>query len=139
MTALRASDVIHVADPATSATASDAADKRSAPRRRVLKGAVAAYNDRHCTIPCIVRDISATGARIRSDGTLTIPDSFELIIDLDGTEADCEVVWRKGIEIGVRFLGVPRRTTPKRRQTLEVSEPDRAVSLRRRPKSSDTT
>jgi len=32
-------------------------EKRRASRRRVLKGAFIAYNDRRCTLPCAVRDI----------------------------------------------------------------------------------
>lgn len=133
MSALRASNVIHLSDLATPNEA-DRRDHRRAARRRVLKGAVATYNDRHCSIPCTVRDTSATGARILCSGTLNIPDTFELLIELDGIEADCEVMWRKDDQIGVRFLGAPRRFTPKRQQKLEMSAPDRAVSLRRRPK-----
>lgn len=139
MAALRAQNVIHLADLAASTTANVATDRRKAGRRRVLKGALAAYSSRHCSIPCTVRDISATGARIRSEGTLNIPDTFELIVEIDGTEADCEVVWRKGNEIGVRFVGAPRRVTAKRSQAVAMSAPDRAISLRRRPKSTGST
>lgn len=133
MPALHASNVIHFAAIDTQPVSGVREDRRLAPRRRVLKGAHAAYNDRYCSIPCAVRDISATGARIRSEGSVNIPDTFDLIIDLDGLEAACEVVWRKGSDIGVRFIGAPRRTTPTRRQAIEMSEPDRSV-LRRRPK-----
>ena len=83
-------------------------------RRRVLKAGVVAYNDRHVTLPCTVRDLSATGARVRVEGSVSAPDTFELIIDIDGFEANCQVVWRKGNEIGVRFLGAPRMVAPKR-------------------------
>lgn len=100
----------------------------------MFKGAWAAFNNRHCTIPCTVRDISETGARILTEGTVNIPDTFELIVDLDGTEANCEVVWRKANEIGVRFIGAPRMVTPRRTQTVSALVPERTVSLRRRPK-----
>jgi hypothetical protein len=139
MAALRASNVLHFSDHATSTTATKASDKRRAPRRRVLKGALAAYNDRHCTIECTVRDISASGARIQSNGTLNIPDTFELIIEIDGIEADCQVVWRKGHDIGVRFVGAPRRSTPKRSQSIAMSAPDRPISLRRRAKPTNVS
>ena len=36
-------------------------EKRRGPRRRVLKGAIVAYNDRRSTMPCSVRDTSDTG------------------------------------------------------------------------------
>ena len=51
-------------------------DGRVAPRRRVLKAGIAASNDRHLTIACTVRDLSATGARLRAEGSLSIPDTF---------------------------------------------------------------
>lgn len=139
MSAARALNVIHISGFATSDDAQRSGDMRRAVRRRVLKGAIVAFNNRHCTVACTVRDISATGARLRSDGSINIPDTFELLIELDGVEADCEVVWRKGNEVGVRFKGAPRRTIPKRRQALSVSLPDRGGSLRRNRRPVDET
>ena len=72
-------------------------EKRRGPRRRVLKGAIVAYNDRHSTMPCFVRDISDTGARLRMDCSMSPPDTFLLIIELDGIEVDCEVVANRPI------------------------------------------
>lgn len=113
-----------------------ASEKRRAPRRRVLKAAVIAYADRHCTMPCAVRDISASGARLRVDNPLQVPDTFELLIELDGLEADCEVVTRKSSEVGVRFLGPPRQAPPRRAQVVAPAAGDRrAVTLRRKPRA----
>jgi two-component system cell cycle response regulator len=109
-------------------------EARRAARRRVLKAAVAATNDRHLTVACIVRDVSATGARLRAEGSVAVPDTFELIIEVDGLEADCEVVWRKGGEAGVRFLGPPRMVAARRQQVLDPIVPPQAPSLRRKPK-----
>ena len=106
-------------------------DARMSPRRRVLKAGIAASNDRHITVACTVRDISATGARLRVDGSLSIPDTFELIIDVDGLEANCEVMWRKGNEVGARFLGAPRMVAAKRTQVINPLVPAKAPSLRR--------
>lgn len=139
MSAARALNVIHIAEFNTTSDVDRNADMRRAIRRRVLKGAIVAFNNRHCTVACTVRDISATGARLRSDGSVNMPDTFELLIELDGVEADCEVVWRKGNEVGVRFKGAPRRTIPKRRQALSVSLPDRGGSLRRNRRPVDET
>ena len=71
-------------------------DGRMVARRRVLKSGIAASNDRRLTVNCTVRDISDTGARLRVEGSMTVPDTFELLIPLDGLEAPCQVVWRKG-------------------------------------------
>jgi len=110
-------------------------EKRRAPRRRVLKGAIVAYNDRRSTMPCSVRDISETGARLRVDGSMNAPDTFLLVIELDGIEADCEVVWRKSPDLAVSFVSPPRKVTPKRAQIVTAITPDAKPSLRRKPKT----
>lgn len=106
-------------------------DARMSPRRRVLKSGIAASNDRHITVACTVRDISDTGARLRVDSSLTIPDTFELIIEMDGLEANCSVVWRKGNEVGARFVGAPRTVAVRRAQVINPLVPTKAASLRR--------
>lgn len=108
-------------------------DGRAAPRRRVLKAGIAASNDRHLTVACTVRDVSATGARLRVECSLNIPDTFELIIAVDGLEADCQVVWRKANEVGVRFLSAPRMVAVKRAQVINPLVPHKAPTLRRTP------
>jgi len=110
-------------------------DARASPRRRVLKAGIAASNDRHITVACTVRDISDTGVRLRVDSSLTIPDTFELIIEMDGLEANCTVVWRKGNEVGARFVGAPRTVAIKRAQVISPLAPTKAPSLRRAPLS----
>lgn len=106
---------------------------RVAPRRRVLKAGVVAYNDRHVTLPCMVRDVSATGARVRVEGSIGAPDTFVLVIEIDGLEADCQVVWRKANELGVKFLAAPRQTAPKRAQIIDALKPVSPPTLRRKP------
>ena len=98
----------------------DPSDNRKAKRHRVLKSAIAAFNDRHCSLACVARDISETGVRLRTDSSVNIPDTFELVIELDGLEASCEVVWRRQNEIGARFLGAPRKCGPRRFQVIDA-------------------
>ncbi len=107
-------------------------EQRRDPRRRVLKGATVAYNNRHCTISCMIRDISSGGARLSATSSVDIPDTFELIVELDGLEAECEVVWRYGKDIGVRFLSPLRHSAPKRDQVIAAARPQEKVSLRRK-------
>lgn len=110
-------------------------DSRFGSRRRVLKAGIVAYNNRHCTLPCVVRDLSETGARLRMDGSLLAPDTFDLIIDLDGFEASCEVIWRLGSDLGVSFRGPARKVTPRRSQTITALGPSGPPSIRRKPSS----
>lgn len=108
--------------------------KRNASRRRVLKAGVVAYNGRHVTLPCGVRDMSEQGARLTLAGSVTAPDTFELLVELDGIEASCEVVWRRGSEIGVRFLAPPKSNDKKREQVVDQwTQHTSRPTLRRKP------
>lgn len=110
-------------------------DNRRAMRRRTLKSGIIAYNGRFATLSCTVRDISSTGARLRVEGTMNAPDTFELIVQIDGLEASCEVVWRKDHEVGVRFLAAPRIVAAKRTQVINPVLPTEKPTLRRKPKT----
>ena len=61
------------------------------------------------------------------------PTHFELIIEVDGLEADCQVVWRKANEVGVKFLAAPRIVAVKRAQVISPLTPAKAPTLRRTP------
>ena len=100
----------------------------------MLKAGIVAFNDRHSTLSCAVRDLSDTGALLRMNGSVPVPDAFELIIELDGLEALCDVVWRKGHDLGVRFVGATRKVAARRSQTITPIVPDGLPSLRRKLK-----
>ena len=110
------------------------ADNRRSLRRRILKGGIVAFNDRHVTLACTVRDISVGGARLRIMGSVSPPNRFELLIELDGLEVPCEVVRRDGNEIAVMFLSEPRRIVPKRSQIVDPLLLPQTPSIRRKPK-----
>lgn len=77
-------------------------DHRAAPRQRVLKGGRIVINDGFSTFQCTVRNLSATGARLKVAGVVGIPDSFELLMD-DGRRFACIAKWKTEFEIGVAF------------------------------------
>ncbi len=109
-------------------------DHRRQSRKRMLKGGTIAFNGRHSTMPCVVRDLSDTGARLQVAQANSVPDTFELLIDLDGFEAPVEVAWRDLTEVGVRFTAQPNHVAPKRAQTVTMTVPVEArakISLRR--------
>lgn len=105
---------------------------RRNPRRRILKRGIIAYSGRHLTFECAVRDLSDQGAKLIVTDHRQVPDSFELLVELDGFEADCEVVWRRSDTLGVRFTAPLRRVEPRRIQVLAVTGPRMQPSLRRR-------
>jgi hypothetical protein len=52
---------------------------------------------------CIIVDISESGARLFSEAD--IPDSFVLMISGgSSSREECQVIWRLGGEIGVKFV-----------------------------------
>ena len=55
--------------------------------------------------PCVVQDISSAGAKITADGASTLPGTLRLAFARDArTGRNCQVVWRRGNSIGVRFI-----------------------------------
>lgn len=76
---------------------------RREPRQRTVRAAVIITGDGAKSLPCIVLDTSKSGARLHVHNPSETPDSFELRIEIDQSAHTCEIVWRKGNEIGVKF------------------------------------
>ena len=72
-----------------------------------------------------VRDSSSTGARLElvptkgafSPGAERLPPRFILNIPMDRATVECEIAWRRGAVMGVRYVS-PTRTQPRPRQQL---------------------
>ena len=71
-------------------------------RREVLLAAHVKVPGRE-RIPCVVRNISSTGALIEFDTAIALPQAFRLDIDADLFEAHCEVGQQRGRLFGVQF------------------------------------
>jgi PilZ domain len=55
--------------------------------------------------PCVVQDMSASGAKITVDDTNVLPARLTLAFARDArTGRNCEVVWRRGRSVGVKFV-----------------------------------
>jgi hypothetical protein len=55
--------------------------------------------------PCVVQDMSSTGAKITMDDSNILPARLRLAFARDArTGRDCEVVWRRGKVLGVKFV-----------------------------------
>lgn len=98
------------------------ADDHRASRSKVLKGAHAAFNQEFSAIPCTLRNVSETGARVIFEGGWFVPDRFTLHVDIDGYKIECERVWQKGSECGLRFIS-EKIVTGKPRQQVLTPEP----------------
>ena len=77
-------------------------EKRAAPRHRVLKHGMLAFGGGG-GIDCMVRNISASGARIDILNPVGLPQAFTLVIETDHFLRRCHAVWSSAQQIGVAF------------------------------------
>ena len=74
--------------------------------RRYAINRVAKFQQDAYTLPrdCLISDLSDHGARLFAEG-VEVPEQFSLLIDNDqrGLRRQCQVVWRLGYEVGVKF------------------------------------
>ena len=55
--------------------------------------------------PCVVRDLSTSGAKITIDDPNSRPAKLRLAFSRDArTGRSCEVVWRRGKVVGIKFV-----------------------------------
>jgi len=76
--------------------------QRNSQRRRSLIGAQIISNNGFSTLDCLVRDMSDTGARLKVENSVTIPEQFSLTLS-DGRSFMATVRWRRVDTIGVSF------------------------------------
>ncbi len=81
-----------------------AADKRRAPRVRALLGGRLAYGGGYFTLECLVRDMSADGARIKIPEGQAVPPNLYLLELRSGVVHEARVAWRRLPEVGLEFV-----------------------------------
>ena len=55
--------------------------------------------------PCVVEDMSSSGAKITVQDNNTLPAKLRLAFTRDARSGrPCEVVWRRGRTVGVKFV-----------------------------------
>jgi GGDEF domain-containing protein len=68
------------------------------------------FNDNQCTMRCHILEVSDTGAKLVPADPLLCPKEFVLKPKI-GPARECEVVWRKGTQIGIRYITQPASIT----------------------------
>jgi hypothetical protein len=77
-------------------------ETRIAPRYRVMKPAKIEHGSKK--IACTIRDLSTTGAALEvPDRSSNVPQTFMLLVQDDGLQLPCHVVWRREFRIGIAF------------------------------------
>jgi hypothetical protein len=77
-------------------------ERRTALRRRVLKGGTLSFNKGYGALECVVRNESAKGALLSFGETSAVPAAFDLTIK--GAEIrPAQVRWRGMTLVGIEF------------------------------------
>ena len=87
----------------TSQVRIEASQRRRTSRQRCLFACRIVYGPEAFTLDGMIRDVSDSGARIRLPSPMPLPKSFRVILR-DGVCHETETIWRRGQELGVRFL-----------------------------------
>lgn len=78
-------------------------ERRKVTRSKVLKSGAITFESAS-GISCIVRNLSTEGALLETDGQTAIPDHFSIIIKPEMKRHYCQVIWRSGVKIGIKFV-----------------------------------
>jgi hypothetical protein len=96
-----------------------AGEGRFAPRRNSQVPALIYFDGTVTSVPCLIKDMSTTGARIELREGWDNPfkssasemDRVKLVIRMDRIMYDCKVVRRGETELGVKFIAAPKPIT----------------------------
>jgi uncharacterized protein YceH (UPF0502 family) len=97
-------------------------ERRTSTRQKsFLRGSIQ-FNNRRTVIDCLVRDISATGARLIFSDSVSVPDVVELYIPQKEQTLRAHVQWRRGDEVGVAFAKGAQAPAPAQPADGELAE-----------------
>lgn len=122
---------------ALSASGDTAKETRFARRKQSRTPANITHTSLSQAIAVTVRDSSSTGARLElvqtkgafSPGADRLPQRFILNIPLDRATVECEVAWRRGAMMGVRYVSPTRTIAKPVRRQAKYEEPSKLVKL----------
>ena len=81
------------------------ATKKREARRSLQQSGWITFDGGFAARPCVVQDMSASGAKITIEDTNSLPGWLRLAFSRDArTGRNCEVVWRRGKSAGVKFV-----------------------------------
>lgn len=94
-------------------------DNRFAPRRASATYAQIYFDGTATSVPCVIRDMSTTGARLELRSGWDNPfrsgesemDRIKLVVRMDRVMYDCRIVRRAETELGVKFVAAPKPMT----------------------------
>jgi len=83
-------------------------DRRAAPREEVHCIAWIDLGAGVLNRPCVISDVSSSGARLAVAPDMRLPEEFQIALSRDGrVRRRCKVSWRDGDKVGVYYLARP--------------------------------
>jgi hypothetical protein len=79
--------------------------RRASPRARSLLTGKIVIDDASVSHDCVIRNLSAKGARVRLAGAINLPGAVGLLVVKEGLLFDATIAWRRGEQIGLAFTG----------------------------------
>jgi hypothetical protein len=86
---------------------------RTSARHRVLKAAKIILDD-WSAIDCLIRNVSETGAQIKTSGAFSLPHKFKLLMVAENTIRSAQVARTLNDALGVVFLGPAEKASRRR-------------------------
>ena len=82
-----------------------AASKKREARKSVQQSGWITLDGGFAARQCVVQDLSSSGAKITLDDAIALTGKLRLAFSRDArTGRSCEVVWRRGKSLGVKFV-----------------------------------
>jgi hypothetical protein len=106
-------------------------ERRQSTRRRTYLGGRASFEKLATSDSCLVRDLSAGGARIVLSGSTPMPNAFDLTLRESGETRQVRVIWRDGLQLGVANESAATPIAPEVARRIRRLEADRNALLRR--------
>jgi len=78
-------------------------ERRTIARTTISKDALLFFDQERGVFACHVRDIAKGGAGIQLHDLSVLPLNFELTFDNFHNIRRCQIIWRRGDFVGVRF------------------------------------
>jgi hypothetical protein len=94
-------------------------DKRFAPRRNSQTPAQIYFDGTAQSVPCLIRDMSTTGAKLELKEGWDNPfkseasqmERIKLVVRMDRVMYECRIIRRGETELGVKFISAPKPMT----------------------------
>ena len=71
----------------------------------MLRAGKIVFNNKSSVIDCMVRNLSPTGACLLVPNVIGVPSTFELLIEGEGANRPCTMIWNNQNRIGIEFRG----------------------------------